>query len=116
LQWLKTSSSSLSASGVSSTLSSSSTSSSSAAFGGAVSGAVSDASSVGTQLSIDVNALGRAIADAPLGSILGLKWDAQANKGAGSLSPLGSDEEEGDEARLVRSQFLRLELLVRPFN
>jgi trimeric autotransporter adhesin len=106
LQWLKTSSSSLSASGISN---------SGATLGATGSGIVSDASAVGTQLAIDVTALGRAIADAPLGPILGLQWDARANKGVGSLSPLGEDD-EGEESRLVRSQFLRLELLVRPFN
>ena len=111
LQWLKTSSSSLSASGISN--SGATLGASGSGVGGA--GQVSDASAVGTQLAIDVTALGRAIADAPLGPILGLQWDARANKGVGSLSPLG-EEDEGEESRLVRSQFLRLELLVRPFN
>jgi hypothetical protein len=111
LQWLKTSSSSLSASGISN--SGATLGATGSGVGGA--GQVSDASAVGTQLAIDVTALGRAIADAPLGPILGLQWDARANKGVGSLSPLG-EEDEGEESRLVRSQFLRLELLVRPFN
>jgi hypothetical protein len=107
LQWLKTSSSTLPSSSSSNTTSSTTSSTSTTM-------ATTDASTVGNQLAIDVNSLGKTIADAPLGLLLGLQWDIKANKGVGSLSPLG-DEEESEEARSVRSQFLRLELLVRPF-
>ena len=107
LQWLKTSSSTLASSSSSNTTSSTISSTSTTM-------ATTDASTVGTQLAIDINSLGKTIADAPLGLFLGLQWDIKANKGVGSLSPLGN-EEESEEARSVRSQFLRLELLVRPF-
>jgi hypothetical protein len=57
-----------------------------------------------------VRALGREAAEAPLGALVGLRWDA----GRSTLAP-ADEGAESDEARAVLAQFLRLELLVRPY-